>query len=193
STGQLRGGARFYYRQKIFSIPDLTGMRVKVNIHESFIKKVKAGQKAEIRVDAFPNLILSGTVKTVSNLADSERGWMNGGVKEYGTTVDVNGKPEEGLKPGMTAEVKILIQEIRNALVVPIQAVAAHKGEFFAFVSGLRGYEPCKVKVGETDEKFVEIIDGLKDGDRVAIDARSRAAAYFKEDEKEGSPATKSE
>ena len=65
----------------------MTKMQVKVNIHESLIKKIKAGQKAEIRVDAFPNIVLRGMVKTVSQLADSNRRWMSGGVKEYTTVV----------------------------------------------------------------------------------------------------------
>ena len=68
-----------YSRQKIFSLPDMTSMQVKVNIHESLVKKIKPGQMAEIRVDAFPNLVLIGKVKTVSQLADSNRGWMSGG------------------------------------------------------------------------------------------------------------------
>ena len=183
ASSQIREGATVYSRQKIFSIPDLTQMQVKVNIHESMIKKIKAGQTAEIRVDAFPNLELRGVVKTVSNLADSNRGWLNGGVKEYPTTVDVTNTPtDSSLKPGMTAEVQILIQELRDVLQVPVQAIADRKGTFYAFVDTPKGFEPRQVKIGESDDKYVEVVEGLKVEDVVALDARSRAAIVFKDD-----------
>ena len=89
-SSQVREGATVYSRQKIFSLPDMTQMQVKVNIHESLIKKIKAGQKAEVRIDAFPNVVFVGTVKSVSQLADSTRSWMSGGVKEYTTIVTID-------------------------------------------------------------------------------------------------------
>lgn len=183
SSRQIREGAMVYSRQKIFSLPDMSKMQVKVNIHESLIKKIKPGQMAEIRVDAFPNLIIVGKVKTVSQLADSNRGWMSGGVKEYTTVVTIEQMPKEELKPGMTAEVKILVGELSNVLMIPIQAVAEHKGEFYVFVETSAGLEHRKVKVGETNEKFVEVIEGLKEGETVALDARTRASEVFKNDE----------
>ena len=141
SSRQIREGATVISRQKIFTLPDLTNMQVKVNIHESLIKKIKPGQTAEIRVDAFPNVVIVGKVKTVSQLADSNRGWMSGGVKEYTTVVAIEKMPREELRPGMTAEAKILVGELNDILVVPVQAVAEHRGKFYAFVVTPKGVE----------------------------------------------------
>ncbi|WP_422930518.1 efflux RND transporter periplasmic adaptor subunit [Singulisphaera sp. PoT] len=185
SSRQIREGATVYSRQKIFSLPDLTSMQVKVNIHESLIKKIKPGQLAEIRVDAFPNLVIVGKVKTVSQLADSNRGWMSGGVKEYTTVVGIEQMPKEELRPGMTSEVKILVGEVSNVLMIPVQAVAQHKGKFYAFAQGPKGFERREVGVGDTNEFQVQVISGLKEGETVALDARSRVAAEFKDEEKE--------
>ena len=66
---------------------------------------------------------------------------------------------------------------------VPVQAIAEHKGEFFAFVDHPPVIERRKVKVGDTNEKMVQVLDGLKEGERVTLDARSRAVAEFKLDE----------
>ena len=183
ASSQVREGATVYSRQKIFSLPDMTRMQVKVNIHESLIKKIKAGQKAEVRIDAFPNVVFVGTVKSVSQLADSSRPWMSGGVKEYTTIVTLNEISGFELKPGMTAEARILVGELHNVLVVPVQAVAENKGDFYAFVDEPGGVKLRKVKVGENNEKFVEILDGLKEGESVALDARIRAANEFKSDD----------
>lgn len=191
SSRQIREGAQVYARQRIFTIPDLTRMQVRVNIHESMIKKIKPGQKTSIRVESLPGVELIGTVKSVSNLADSNRGWMNGGVKEYSTVVGIDNTPDDAsLKPGMTAEVEVMVESIRDALQVPVQAIAEHKGAFHAFVERPDGFQPQTVKIGETDEKFVQVTEGLQDGDVVALDARKRAAAYFRDEEdRDRSPA----
>ena len=90
----------------------MTKMQVKVNIHESLIKKIKVGQKAEIRIDRFPNIVFEGTVTSVSQLADSTRPWMTGGVKQYPTVVKLDDLKAQELKPGMTAEAKVLVGEL---------------------------------------------------------------------------------
>ncbi len=187
-SSQIREGATVYSRQKIFSLPDMTHMQVKVNIHESLIKKIKKGQKAEVRIDAFPNVVFVGTVKSVSQLADSTRPWMTGGVKEYTTIVTLDDISSHELKPGMTAEARILVGELKNVLVVPIQAVAEYKGDFYAFVEDPGGIKLRKIKVGDNNEKLVEILEGLKEGESVALDARIRAAAEFKSEESKESP-----
>jgi RND family efflux transporter MFP subunit len=185
ASRQIREGATVWSRQTIFSLPDMTNMQVKVNIHESLVKKVKVGQKAEIRVDAFPSMVLRGTVKTVSQLADSNQSFLSGGAKTYPTVVTIDLMPEESLRPGMNAEVKILVRTIPSALVVPVQCVVAHKGKHYAYVDDGNAVARREVKIGDTDQKLVEVLSGLKPGDLVAQDAQTRATEEFKvEDEK---------
>ncbi len=182
-SSRVREGATVYPRQKIFTLPDMSNMEVKVNIHESLVKKVKIGQRAEIRVDAFPNQVLTGVVKTVSQLADSNQSFMRGGSKEYSTVITVDKLPDEGLKPGMTAEVRIQVSLLPEVLTVPLQTVVDHKGEHFAFVEDKKGKIARRsVKIGEANEKDVQIIGGLVEGDRVVLDARTRAEIEFKDD-----------
>jgi RND family efflux transporter MFP subunit len=194
-ASQIREGATVYSRQRIFSLPDMTRMQVKVQIHESLIKKIKAGQKAEVRVDAFPNVVFVGTVKSVSQLADSDSSWRSGGIKQYTTIVTIDDIMSLELKPGMTAEARILVGDLKNVLVVPVAAVAEHKGEFFAFVEepGDGGIKRRKVKIGENNEKLVEVLDGLKDGDVVALDAHARAIQEFKDEDAKDATGEKAE
>jgi HlyD family secretion protein len=60
ASRQIREGATVYFQQKIFSLPDMSRMQVKVNTHESLVKKLKPGQAAEIRIDAFANTVFTG-------------------------------------------------------------------------------------------------------------------------------------
>lgn len=172
-SSRIREGATVYSRQKIFTLPDMSNMQVKVNIHESQVKKVKEGQKVEVRVDAFSNLVIPGTVKTVSQLADSTNSRF-GGAKEYPCVVTIDAMPKEDLKPAMTAEVKILAGELTGVLALPVQAVVERQGEHFAYIKGPGGPERKSVKVGSTNEKFIEITEGLAEGGEVLLDAQTR-------------------
>jgi RND family efflux transporter MFP subunit len=182
---RIRPGAAVYYQQPIFSLPDLNQMQVKLKVHESVVKKVQPGQTATMQVDALPNHVLHGKVTKVASVAQSE-GWRGGGVKEYQTEVSIDDLPEEaGLRPGMTAEVKILIRTVENALTVPVQAVTEIDGQHVAYVVTSSGMERRAVKVGEGNEQLIQILEGLRDNERVALDARSRGAAELKRKESE--------
>jgi len=187
-SSRIRVGAMVHFQQKIFSLPDLTKMQVKVRIHESNVKKIKPGQKAEIRIDAYPNRVLHGTVEKVATMA-SRDGWWGSGVKEYETIVKISDVPSDaGLKPGMTAEVTVLVDELHDVLVVPVAAVAEDGDKHYCFVVGPSGLERRLVEVGQNNESFVEITKGLSEGQRVALDARTRLAEELKAQKKDETP-----
>jgi HlyD family secretion protein len=154
-------------------------MKVKVKIHESVIKKIDLGQTATLKVDAQRNLRLDATVKSVGTLANSE-GWRQT-VKEYLVEADINDLPTSaGLKPGMTAEVKIHVRTIPDTLMVPVQAVTEYEGKAVCYVKRGRGLERVNVEVGDSNDQYIQVLAGVGDGDEVALDARSRAAAEVK-------------
>ncbi|MBI3462465.1 MAG: efflux RND transporter periplasmic adaptor subunit [Planctomycetes bacterium] len=178
---RIQSGAMVHFQQPLFSIPDLTRMQMKVKVHEAMIKKVAKDQKAEIRIDAFPNQVLQGTIEKVATLASSDNFWMNRGVKEYECIVKIDNLPTDaGLKPGMTGEVKVHVNHLPDVIVVPVQAVAENEGQHYTYVVGPKGVERRPVSVGENNEKFVEIKDGLAVGEQVALDARARITAESK-------------
>jgi HlyD family secretion protein len=182
---RIRPGAQLYFQQPIFTLPDLNNMQVKLKIHESVIKKVASGQTATMQVEAVRNLVLHGKVKTVASVAQNDS-WRGGGVKEYQTEVSVDDLPDgAGLRPGMTAEVKILIKTVEDALTVPVQAVTELEGKHVAYVLADGSVERREVKVGESNEQLIQVLDGLPDGALVALDARTRASAELKQRTKE--------
>jgi RND family efflux transporter MFP subunit len=178
---RIQPGAVVFFQQPIFTLPDLEHMKVKVKIHESVIKKIAPGQTATLQIDALPpnHPPLDGTVKTVGTLANSE-GWRQT-VKEYMVEIGIDNLPTgAGLKPGMTAEVRIHVKTIPDTLLVPAQAVTEYEGKPVCYVKGGRATERRSVEVGEANDQYIQILDGLTEGDEVALDARSRAAAEVK-------------
>jgi RND family efflux transporter MFP subunit len=193
-ASRIQAGGVVHFQRQLFSLPDLAQMQVKLKIHESAVNKVRVGQQAELRVDAHPNLVLHGEVERVATLAENRGYWDQRGVKEYETIVKIHNLPAQaGLRPGMTAEVKIHVNHLRDVLLVPIQAVAEKDGEYSGFVVMGQSVERRRVLIGENNEKFVEIRQGLAEGENVALDAIDRLAAESGDAQAAESPASKSE
>jgi RND family efflux transporter MFP subunit len=179
-NSRIQAGAMVYYRQPLFSLPDLTQMQMKVQIHEAFVEKIKAGQKVEINIAACRGKVLKGTVKTVGTLANL-MGWYERAVKQYDTIVTIEDLPQDAnLKVGFTGDAKILVNELPDVLMVPVQAVGKKEGKHYCYVAGEKGIEAREVIVGENNDKFVEIKEGLAEGEKVTLDARARIAEEMK-------------
>ena len=189
-TSRVRPGSTLHFQQPIFTLPDLDKMKVKLKIHESVVKKVLLNLPATMKVEALSsNQILHGKVLTVASVAQNDE-WRGGGVKEYLTEVSIADlPPEAGLRPGMTAEVKILVKTVPDALTVPVQAVTESDGKHVSYVVSAGVVERRIVEVGDSNETLIQVTKGLSEGDKVALDARVRAAAELKHGEKKG-PAT---
>ena len=132
-----------------------------------------------MQVSDSSNLTLSGTVKKVSPLADSSNFWSSGGVKEYTSYVVMDELPGVELRPGMTAEVEIEVGKYPDVVLVPTQAVTQKGRDHYAFKRIGDKFEPQKVKVGESNHKYVQVLEGLEPGSDVALNAYSRAIAQF--------------
>lgn len=165
---RIREGATVRERQAIITIPDMTRMSVNVKIHESYIKKIKKGQRARITVDAFPDKTLSGEVTKVSVLPDSQNRWMNPDLKVYGVTIAIEGT-QDWIKPGMSTKVEIMVERLEDVIYVPVQAVSLNDGKPVCYVA--RGLKPARreVEAGSFTDEFIEIKRGLKAGERVLL------------------------
>lgn len=165
---RIRVGATVRERQPIITIPDLTKMAVEVKVHEAQVKRVKKGMKTRIRVDAFPERQLTGEVIKVGVLPDAENRWMNPDLKVYSTKVHIDGA-HDWLKPGMTAKVEIQVDRLEDVIFVPIQAVAPGEKEQACNVVRGGKVERRVVQVGDYNDEFIQIKEGLQAGDVVLL------------------------
>jgi len=164
----IREGATVRERQTIITIPDLHRMSVNVKIHESYIKKIKVGQKARITVDAYPDQPLMGEVTVVGVLPDSQNRWLNPDLKVYLTTVTIGGT-NNWLKPGMSAKVEILVDHLDDVVYVPVQSIVAANGKQYCFANSFGKPDRREVQVGEFNDEFIEVKSGLKQGELVLL------------------------
>jgi HlyD family secretion protein len=168
---------------------DLTKMQVDTNVSEADVGRVRVNQPATFTVDAYPGQVFRGTVTSIRkapiNVAN---------VITYDAVIGV-ANPDLRLFPGMTANVKILVDQRLNVLRIPNAALRYHPASDTPAAGGTgarKGAAPEKavwildtdnkpqrvaVTTGETDGTYTEVVTGdLKDGDRVIVAALANAA-----------------
>ena len=168
SQEAIQEGATVRERQSILTIPDMREMAVKVNIHESAVQRVAVGQLAKVSVDAFPDEQLTGVVIKVAVVADSANSFMNPDLKVYPTTIKIDGT-HDWLRPGMSAEIDILVRSLEDVVYVPIQAVTYFDDERVVYVSNRGRTERREIKVGTFSDSYIEILSGLEAGEEVLL------------------------
>lgn len=161
-----RPGDTVLQNQPILYLPDISAMIVKTAVREVDLHKVKVGQPCVIRVDAYPDRKYEGRISFVGALA-SDRFGGNAGAKYFQMTVEIISQ-DPVLRPGMTARVNILTQQVDNALTLPLYSVFEENETYYCSRTGIRGREKIPLKVGRYNEDFIEILDGVSSGEVVS-------------------------
>ncbi|MBL9130859.1 MAG: HlyD family efflux transporter periplasmic adaptor subunit, partial [Verrucomicrobiaceae bacterium] len=171
----IEEGSSVRFRQTILTIPDMSQMGVKVNIHESQVKKVHIGQRALVRVDAEPGKILEGKVAELAILPDSSSSRYTPNLKVYPAIVHIDGY-HPWLKPGMNAKVEIVINLLADVLYIPVQSIEVDGDDHhFCYVSAGGSLQRRPVVTGQFNEEFIEVRDGLQSGENVALSLPKKA------------------
>jgi HlyD family secretion protein len=169
-------GDQVWANQPLLILPDISKMVVETRVRETDIHKVEKNQHVTVRVQAYPDLKLTGQVTLVGTLAQEEK--ERRGVKFFGVTIQIR-ESEPRLRPGMTAAIEIQVERRANALRVPLEAVFERDGRHLCYVATRRGLVAREVVLGPSNRDFVVIEKGLRRGDRVALRDPSAAPSDF--------------
>ena len=163
---EIKEGTAVKERQVILQLPDLTKMRADVEVHESKVSDIRVGMAAIVRVqgDVFP-----GQVTAVANRPESN--WFST-AKKYIVEVRID-EQSDSLRPGFTAEAEIIVADLHDVIAVPIAAVIEQGDQFVCAVSRGETVDRRIVTLGKTDDRFVEITEGLREGEQILLNPRS--------------------
>ena len=159
-------GDQVWANQPLLILPDISKMVVETKVRETDIHKIEKNQKVSVRVQAYPDLKLTGKVSLVGTLAQEEK--ERRGAKYFGITVQLDAS-EPRLRPGMSATVEIEVEEQARALYVPLEAVFEKDGRHVCYLVRRGRLEERAVAVGSANRDFVVVERGLEKGDRVAL------------------------
>lgn len=170
----IEEGTQIRERQAIINLPDLSSMKVVTRVHESRISLMRPGLGAWVTVDAYPDKRLRAVVEAVGSVPSATSFW-NRDIKEYEVVVKID-EPSENvtnLRPGLTAGVEVLVEERPDVLIVPVQSVITVGTHHFAFVANGGRVASRELKIGLSNDRMVEIVDGVAEGDRVVMNPKT--------------------
>ncbi|EMI47304.1 efflux RND transporter periplasmic adaptor subunit [Rhodopirellula sp. SWK7] len=171
----VEAGAVIRERQAIIRLPDPTRMQVRCKVNESRITLLRKGMAAKIRIDALPDMVLKGHVAKVNRYAEPGS-WFSSSIKEYGVVIEIVDPPEV-IRTGMTAAVEIFVEQLPQAIQVPIQAIYEHDKKMFALVqTGKQSFETRQVQIAATNDTMASITSGLEVGDQAVLNLREHLA-----------------
>lgn len=163
SAPDIEEGATVREDQVLLMIPDLTQMQVKVGIHESMVDRIDVGMPAKVTL--LENVI-DGEVASIATVT-KPAGWWTGNVVKYDTIISVDS--QEGLKPGMSVEVEIILAKHTDVLTIPVAAVVETEDEYLCWVETPEGVERRSLQLGDSNDQFIVVEAGLKEGDDVIL------------------------
>lgn len=178
--------------KQCMQIADLSKMKVTVQVGEKDIAKIAVGQSANVTYPAFPDIVSQGTVTAIASVANSDAANGGGGSVTFNVDILIEA-PDSRLKPGMTAEVSVVTEQLDDVVMVPTMALMTEDGEHYYVnvAADDEGKETRRVKVtvvtqndneavvGKTqvkrDEQGNEInpdvpVTKLRDGDTIVMD-----------------------
>ncbi len=156
----------------LMEIPDLDSMQVLCLVGEMDLKRMAVGQQAAVRLEAFPGPVFPGHVVSLAPMASPQPGAADIRVFEMVVQLDVE---DERLKPGMSAEVEVVLGIIDSVLSVPLEAVYHLGGNEVVFRRDGDGFAATRVKLGMRNRTAAVVEEGLAAGDVVAL---QRPPAY---------------
>jgi membrane fusion protein, copper/silver efflux system len=157
-------GMRFMPGETLYQVADLSSVWVLADVFEQDIGFVKPGAKATVRINAYLDKQFTGKVTYVYPT-------LNAATRTAQVRVEL-ANPDRLLKPGMFANVELAVAARSSAVTVPVSAVIDSGTRRIVLVQAKEGrFEPREVKLGMRSDDYVEVLDGVKDGEDVVVAA----------------------
>ena len=150
----------------LMQVADTTQLQVQSDINEVDVIKVAVGAAARVTFDSVPGAAADAVIDTLALSAQPKD--KDKSIRVFPLTLVL--KPTEApIKPGITASIVISAARKENAVAVPVSAVFVEEGKVFAFAKTAGGFEVRPLQTGISDNAYIEIASGLKEGDEVAL------------------------
>lgn len=168
-SSEIKAGTQVQSGQAIFQIVDLQNMRVKANVEETDIPKVKKGQRVKVMLDAYPDQEFLGAVVQVS--AKGQSG--SSGTTVFPVTIQMD-RSETPLRIGYNAVVDIEVMKKDKVLVVSAGALVKSGSDTFVYVVEDGVAVRRDVVLGMEAEDLVEIKEGLEEGEVIVVEGANK-------------------
>lgn len=159
--GMIMGESDTSGGKQCMQIADLSKMKVTVQVGEKDIAKIAVGQSANVTYPAFPDIMSQGTVTAIASVANSDTANGGGGSVTFNVDILIEA-PDARLKPGMTAEVSVVTEQLDDVVMVPTMALMTEDGEHYYvnLATDSEGKKTRRVKVTVVTQNDNEAVVG---------------------------------
>ena len=171
---QIREGDQIAPAQPFMKIVDTNSMQVQAVASQVESDEMRLGQNANITFDAFPGLKLKARVANIGAIA-TPGSRTNNYLRNVPVFLSIVGA-DTRIIPDLSTSNDVIVEETGNSPLIPLEAVELKDGKSFVRVKARTGYQTREVKLGMSDNIQVAVIDGVREGEEVALD-RSGAAS----------------
>ena len=163
----LKNGTTVSTGTVIAIVGDISNLQVSADIPERYVAVLKTGLKAEVSVEAYPGVVFKATVTRVSPVVDT-----TSRTKEVILHFD---QKDERVNAGMFGKIKLYTVDYEGMVTMPADALVTLNDEYYAYVvkEGGESVERRKVKTGETVDGRIQILEGVKEGEKVVIQGQT--------------------
>ena len=168
----VQPGDRVWEGRPIAAVPDLSEMRVELELPQEEARLVEAKQPAIIEIEALPELSFEGEVTEVSQTANESTlpgTGMPSGERTFQAKVSIEELKGAALRPGTTARVTIVVEKLSDVLSVPLECVFNREDRHVVYVRRDGEFRALEVKLGEQNEDAAIITAGLEGGEQIAL------------------------
>ncbi|MDO8293960.1 MAG: efflux RND transporter periplasmic adaptor subunit [Gallionella sp.] len=161
-------GMRFMPGEALYQVADLSAVWVVADVFEQDIGLIKSGAKATVRINAYPDKTFTGAITYVYPTLNAE-------TRTVPVRVEVTNVGQL-LKPGMFAQVELPVAAKGSVVTIPTSAVIDSGTRRIVLIQAATDknegrFEPREVKLGARSDNYVEVIEGVKDGEPVVVAA----------------------
>ena len=172
--GQVQNGDTVRPGTFFMRVVDLSKMVLSASVNQVDVQSVHIGQKCNVRLDAYPDLLLSGHVASIGALATAaggsrfRRGSSGTFVKVVSVEIAID-DADQRVIPDLSGSADILFDEQESALLVPRSAIQTSDDDTTVFVRAGDQFVERPVKLGKMSGTMAIVLDGLSEGDEVAL------------------------
>ena len=149
--------------EPLFEVQDLSHTWIQINLSERELSQIRLDQPARVRILSAPGFLAEGTLVRSGGMLGSEN-------RTLALWVELKEQPVQALQPNMLARVTLSVAQPTPTLAVPIAAIVRDGTRAYAFVRKPDGiFERRAVELGRSDDRFIEIKTGLREGEAIAV------------------------
>ncbi|NIM06886.1 MAG: HlyD family efflux transporter periplasmic adaptor subunit [Armatimonadetes bacterium] len=173
SQRPLEPGDRVWQGHTIATLPDMSKMRVSLEVPQSRARKIKKKQAARICIEGLPGVTLRGEVTEVAQAAGTEGSrWEANASAEKTFRTEISITDDAGdapLRPGMTVTVQVVVEKIDGAVTVPLACVFDRDDGKVVYVKKGSRFQEVRVALGSENPDVVVVTKGLKGGEEISL------------------------